>query len=406
MPRAKSYSISQKLAVQILIFLFIITASLYTFYSLFRIVTGVSPDFSIFYYATSDILNKKNPYTDTTLFSLFPYPLLTTFFYIPFTLFPYVIAQGIFTFLSAISVIGNVYLSHKLMKKNASLFSILIITSLAFLSFPVKFTLGMGQINLISLFFLLLSFYFFMNKKQYYTSLIFTLAICLKPILGLFMLFFILKKQYYIISIIGILIILLSILSFVIHGYEYNMYYLKTVVPHFFDLSGRGIYYNQGFIGFLSRITTHKEILQILNGSFVVINIVLIIFLYYKNKLSDAHLFAYISVMLVMIDTLSWQHHFVFLIFPFIFSYYALTSLKQTYMYILLFLSYALVSYNIKNPQSFITTFMMVLLSHGLYGAMLLWITLYLQTFYQQKGRLFSPNHKKRIPKRREKTHR
>ena len=79
--------------------------------------------------------------------------------------------------------------------QNPILNQFLILLSLALISFPVKFTLGMGQMNLIAFAFLISSYLFYKEKKTNLAGLLLGNAFLLKPILGFSLIFFVLKKR-------------------------------------------------------------------------------------------------------------------------------------------------------------------------------------------------------------------
>src|SRR3990167_7752339 len=98
-----------------------LVAVLNTIKSVVRIITTFAPDFSIFYQSTLDLLRHVNPYTDKTLYTLFSYPPVTTLLFIPLSILPYKLAQSIFIIMSALSGLGIVYISLKIIRKKVAL---------------------------------------------------------------------------------------------------------------------------------------------------------------------------------------------------------------------------------------------------------------------------------------------
>lgn len=125
------------------------------------------PDFSGYYFGPKLALTNKNPYLGgKDFFTPFVYPPFVLLFFLPFTLSSFISAEKIWTILSLACLISTILLLLKMY--NQKIFSVtgLFLTFLVFIAFPVKFTLGMGQINIVVLFFLTLSIFFLDRKKD------------------------------------------------------------------------------------------------------------------------------------------------------------------------------------------------------------------------------------------------
>ncbi|MBI2029747.1 DUF2029 domain-containing protein [Candidatus Gottesmanbacteria bacterium] len=329
---------------------------------------GIAPDFSVFYLAAKTLVEGNNPYTAQGLFTGVGYPVFSLIPFIPFTLLPYQISQALFTFLSITSILICVLLSLKIINWRLKPFHILILFTLTLFMFPVRFTLGMGQSNNIVLLFLLSGLYLYQKKKINYSSLFFGLSVVLKPITIFLFLYFLVKKQFRLIinSLVIVFIFLLITLS------SYYIYYFNNVLPPLLNLSGREIYYNQGMMGFISRLTNDNKLRLYLN--YFISFAIFVPVVYRLRKIKDAGIgFSLFLVSLVLIDTLSWQHHFVFLIFPYIVLLKKIFEIRSKYYLFLLVLSYILVAGNIKNPQLFSSP---LILSHVFIGTILLFIVI------------------------------
>jgi hypothetical protein len=79
---------------------------------------------------------------------------------------------------------------------------------------------------------------------------------------------------------------------------------------------------------------------------------------------------------MLLINNFSWQHHFVWLIFPLITNFYFIKNRKLGWLYFfVLGLSFFLIGLNLKNPNIFPIAFT----SHVFYGTLMLWgLNLYL----------------------------
>jgi len=346
--------------------------------SLALIIFSTAPDFSVLWTGAADLIRGANPYINPSLFTGIGYPPNTLLFYLPFSLLPYQLAQVLFTLLSFGSFLGIIIISFKILKEKFSWQTFLVVFSLSLLSFPTKFTFGMGQSNIIAFFMLLLSYYLYKEKKLGMAGLILGLAISLKTIFAFFIIFFVLKKQWKVIKLAGLTIVATIGITSIFSNTNLYGYYLKEVVPPLFNLSGREIYYNQGVMGFISRLTNDLNERKYIS---LIISLFLTLFaswfaLYKKGK--DLQFSLFITTLL-LIDTLSWQHHFVWLIFPFVIIFEELFKRKLKILYLVLITAYLLVSWNIKNPSLFMSFPEDLILSNVFFGtAFLLILNLYL----------------------------
>jgi len=353
---------------KILIFVLAFFIFLHTLSAFLKIIGTTAPDFSVYYYSTLDLVHNINPYTDKKLFTVFNYPILTNLVYLPFILLPYQLAQGLFIFLSLISIIGIVYFSFKLLKIKLSIYSFLLVLSLTFLAFPIKFTLGMGQSNLLAYFGLLFGIWLYQKKQIAQSGLVVGMVILIKPILGIFLLYFLIKRPKMIIY--SFLIIITAFLITVFFGkFPLYVYYLKHLIPNLFSSQGKEVYYNQSLTGFISRLDFNQNLGQWFNY-LISISLTIYVILKLKNQKTN-HSIATLLCLLLIINPLSWQHHFVFLIFPFILVGKTLNK-KSLKNIIALIIIYFLLSTNIQNPQQLSNFPFSLILSHYLYGTILL----------------------------------
>jgi len=381
----KSPSLNKKLTlVRALILLFAFATFLYIGYSLFKIVTTTAPDFSGFYKATVYLLHHMNPYNPKT--GIIIIPPQSMLFFVPFSLLPYQIAQTIFVMLSAITVPIIIFISVKLIYKEFSYYTVLFFTSLAFIAFPTKFNLGMGQVNLFALMFFLVGYYLY-RKELFTTSGIFiAIAFLIKPILVFMILFFILQRAWKTILAIAVTGVFFVVLSLMLFGISVDFYYVQVIIPHLLgSTEGREVYYNQGFMGFISRLTQNLLFRKYSSSVFDIVILLSSIIIIQKQKFSEFSQLAIFFTMLLLVHTLAWQHQFVFLIFPFIYIVSVVWKKMKYFLLGLVLFAYLLVSWNFKNPSLYIHFPENLLLSHTFFGAVLLFILL----FYTQLKQLW-----------------
>lgn len=371
-----------------IIIAFLIVLSL-TAHSLYRIISTTAPDFSVLWLAAKNLPKHQNPYLNQEIFTGVGYPANTLIFYLPLTLFSYGVAQTFFVLLCFVSIVGSVALSLKIIFKKISWPPLLLAISLTLLSFPTKFTLGMGQNNSIALFLLLLSYYFYRNKKTVLSGILLGTVIAFKTVFGFIFVFYVIKKEWKIV-LYSILAILMSVfLVTTITDLPLYEYYINNVLPPLLNLQGREIYYNQGVIGFISRLTRNLTIRRYLGiaSSFLIFFITAMATLIKKQ--SDL-LFSLFIISLLLIDSLSWQHHFVWLIFPFIVLLDSALKKKDIKTIVLIAVAYFLASWNFKNPIRYSMFPLSLALSNTFYGAFILFL-INIKMLLQTRKRVLIP---------------
>ncbi len=309
-----------------------------------RLFTTIAPDFQVLWLAAKDLLTSSNPYQNPQIFTGVGYPPNTLLFYLPLTIMNYQLAQNLFTLLSLLSILGIIYLSLNLLKIKPTYILEISIFIVVIIAFPTKFTLGMGQNNLITFFLLLLSFYLYLKKNYKWTGIVLGLSFSFKTIFIYFLIYYILKKEWKVIVYSILTLILTTIIIYLIRGnlYLYS-YYTQVVLPPLSRFEGREIYYNQGLSGFISRMVTDIDLRKNLTAltSLILISVNAYI-IFTKNKFDLVISFTIIT--LLLLDSLAWQHHFVFLIFPFI----VLIKYSKSVMSIIVILSsYVLAAINV-----------------------------------------------------------
>lgn len=358
----------------LLLVVFFSVVSIHAVLSLRKISTSFTPDFSVYYSSAGNILHHKNPYTDTHIFTLLGYPIMSVLFYIPFLIFPYQIAQGFFMIINFLSLIVIILLSLQL-TKTLSISNFLLFFSLGFLSFPVKFTLGMGQVNLVACAVMLGGLLFYLKQNKKAAMILLSIAILLKPILLFMLLFFILKKSWRIVIGVCSTLFIITLATYLIYPTAMN-YYISTIIPKYVSPAGREVYYNQGVMGFIARITQNNLYRRIIFGLIDIGIILLTSFSVVKTK-NLLLGFSLVLSALVIIDSLSWQHHFIFLLFPWICAFGIIKNNKKDKIWFVpLMISYLLVSWNISNPSFYQQQYLILVLSHTLYGGILLLLML------------------------------
>ncbi len=322
------------------------------------------PDFSQYYYGVKSL----NPYLHGII-----YPPLAMVIFSSLTLLPFVVSEKLWTVLSLISLFLSVYLIFKIYKQ--PLFSTFgcIILGLVCFSFPVKFTLGMGQINNFILLIFVAGIYFLKQKKNFiWSAPLLALSVSLKLFPAFIPFYFLLTKKWRFLSVFILSLLVFGLLAFVLVGPKINLYFYQNFLSTL--LTGwKTAYYNQALTGFLGRSLPAGIFREALKDALSLIFILISFLVIFKNrkseKLQNMHLGLLISLNLI-VNNFSWQHHFVFMLFPFLATLFYVQNFKKNLKFILiLIISYVLISFNLKNPSSV----PILLQSHVFYGAVLLW---------------------------------
>jgi hypothetical protein len=331
------------------------------FLTMFKSVfLGIFPDFSAYYYGSmgNNILN---------------YPPFVTILFFPFSFFSIVTASKIWVLFSIFFLLLTLHLCFKLFKVRFLSLTAMILSSLAFIYFPVKFTLGMGQINILVLLFVALTFYFYIKNKDLYSGICLGVSIMLKLFPVLLILYFLFLRKFKILIFAMLAFISLGGISYLFIKPEINNYYWQ----HLFSvLSSVPVdYYNQALSGFLARSIdsiTNRDFLRIVISIFLIMFSFWVILRKNKRDFSRKTLeFGSLITLNVFINGYSWQHHFVWLILPFLITFFYIKDKRlDVGNYILLGVCYLLTCINIEN----FTFYPAVIQSHMFYGAVMLWL--------------------------------
>lgn len=330
---------------------FILLVGVYAAYSILRITQNTAPDFSVYYGVAKNALSGGAIYGDPHLFTGYGYPPFSILAYLPFALLPYRLSQALWVIGSFMALIASVFLSFRIYSPKTSLQTKILACSLAFLAFPTRFTLGMGQSNLMVLLLLLLGFR---------SGILMGVSWIIKPQLMLFALLLAWKREWRTLVVASLTLGVAVATSGIFFGWHWYGQYFARELPILMEFRGREIYYNQGIEAFLSRHSLGQEVAQVSK----IILTVIAIWVTRKRKILEA-LLIWISLLLLIMP-LAWQHHFVFLIPAFVYLF----SRQKNKM--LFWTAAVLVGINFADPDP-------IVLSHVFFGNILVFILLALK---------------------------
>jgi hypothetical protein len=159
------------------------------------------------------------------------YPPFWWIFMAPWRLLSYPVAKNLwitFNLLLLFLLSWNIYQWIKKEQNWAKhltvwLIGLIIICVLYF--YPLIVTLQTGQVNLLLLFLVSLSFWFYRKQSKLTTAILLGLAISLKPLPGLMLLYWFLKKEYRIVGYTVLTILILWLITIPIFGIQYQTQY-------------------------------------------------------------------------------------------------------------------------------------------------------------------------------------
>lgn len=315
--------------------IFVVIVGLYAGYSIFRITSHTAPDFSVYYGVAKNALSGKGIYGDPHLFTGYGYPPYSVLPYLPLAFLSYNVSQSIWVIGSFIALIASVFLSFRLYWPKASFQTKATACALAFLAFPTRFTLGMGQSNIIVLFVLL-------SSLVHRSGTLLGLAWILKPQLMIIALFLAWKKQWRMLAIAIATVGFAIILAGLLFGWHWYGQYFTRELPILMVFRDREIYYNQGIEAFVSRLGA--------DWLSTPLKLVAVVFAFLSlRKQTIIRALPMVLSLLLLILPLSWQHHFVLLIPAFVLLWYQAKGKR-----LLLVLALLLVGSNFKEPTPFV----------------------------------------------------
>lgn len=329
------------------------------------------PDLSVYYNSVILLSQGNNPYLNQGLFTQVNYPPATLLLMYPLLYFSFPIASNIWTLFSVFAFLLSITCLYLIKPLKVKLLAFIVFGTV--ISFPFKFTLGMGQINLLLLFLISAFLLCMVRSKKFSAAVFFSLSVALKIFPIIFVLPIIFNKKFKFLLISLGLLFLLLIFSLILINPSISIYYFTNILlPLILSPAGE-VYYNQSLTGFVARLHLPLYFLALVRAILVIISVI-IAFKHGKN------IFFSISIILtvvLLVNSFTWQHHLILLLLPF---YFILSNKLTKKLFFLVIISYSLVAFNFKNPEIFVSTrYGNILLSHGFIGTLLLWYMLIFQ---------------------------
>lgn len=340
----------------------IVFAATHAVFSVYRIVTTTAPDFYYYYQASQSFVSRViNP-----LHLLPPASILV---YAPLQLLPYPLAQGVWVIVSVICLVAVTREMGKLMGITSWRY-IGLICVLAYALFPTRFTLGMGQVNLIALTLAVYGVSFARKNQTTISGLLFAYAILLKPELVLLLPVIAWARKWSLLGVTGGTVIIAEFVArgLMRGGTEYVgvMALLESFIRGW---ESAGIYYNQGLSGLLVRAGfTQPWVYGVLSLIVIIITMIARV----KRPLPFEPLLWSSLPVLILIEPIAWQHHLVFLLPTLLWLWTGATDRVRSAA---LIVSFVLIGWNFAAP-GFLDTMPVgwLVASHATIGVIILWV--------------------------------
>jgi alpha-1,2-mannosyltransferase len=349
--------------------------------SLLQVVLGVFKvtyeriliDFGVYYEAVKTTFSGFNPYLYLYQKTIpFNYPPSFISLFTPLTSISPHLSQILFTIISILALILSVNILFCFFPAKYHKYKYLIL-ALTFQNFPTKFTLVMGQINLIVLLLLILAFYKEKKGNWLQSGLFWGLAISLKLTPVFLIVYFLVKKEFKLI-LTGLLTFLILTL-FSITLFPHTQSYYSRVLPSLLSMQNLSpVLYDQSLQAFLTRLNLGKFSKTIADLAVLTL-LAMIIWKYIKkkgnNRFQDLNFYSALLILMTIGSSFAWQHHFVTLFPAFICQSIHVLRNRNIKRGLLLLICAILVGYHfpeIANPS----TSNPLLVSHTLLGCFIL----------------------------------
>ncbi|MFH1945412.1 MAG: glycosyltransferase family 87 protein, partial [Acidobacteriota bacterium] len=290
----------------------------------------------------------------------FIYPPLTAQIFIPLTLLNPLDYSRALLLINILATFLCVFLLADLLKlgSHPSGLPLLFLFSMLLFNFPLYRTLEFGQLNMWVMASVLLSLRLDKKDRPFLSSFFLMLAVFFKIFPAVFLVFYLLQKRFrYVLFAVfnGIGMLLISV---VVSGLSHWINYVRILFKSFI-LGEKPLYFfdftaflnNNSLKAFFTQLLQHFNmprssasllVILFLAGSIILVRKKIRSFI----QIRDQNFYMSVLITLpLLLSSMSWQHHFVSLIVPFLFMFSLIVE-KRTYSLLIPFLMmYAAVSY-------------------------------------------------------------
>jgi len=362
----------KKLIFWVFVFLFLLALGQQFYKLYFVFLQDNFVDFKVYWDAVRAALAGGDIYSFGGLYLNkipFNYPPTTLLFLTFLPVFSKGIASLLLLLISLGSLLGSIWLMTKMLFKKSERLIAFLISSIFFIQFfPTKFTLTLGQINLVVLLLITLCFYSFQNKKEILSGIFLAMATLIKIFPGFLFFFFWREKRWK--TLVSFCLVLLTgfVLTTLVFKPTVLLNYFSGIGRNLFFKAGELTYFDQSLNSFLLRLGFTEVWRLTLRLIFTFTS--LVIFLKAKDKLLA--FFGLIASVMIFLPSFVWFHHYVIFIPLLIVLFAKIFQGKSLLSKLILFLAYFLISFHFRHPEIFPAR-NILLASHPFFGALLLW---------------------------------
>lgn len=356
-------------------------ALLIYFLSVAQIAAGIAKaysqrypvDLAVYRSALVAVSHRENPYEQKKGDIPFNYPPSTITLLYPANFVPKSLLSASAVITSICLLTASIFIVLKSLNVKTTSAENIILCALFLQTFAVKFTLVLGQLNIVVLFLALVSIYY-EKKNDVVSGLFLALAAGLKLFPLALLPLFIFKKNWQAASLALLFLVLFTILP----GMDLVHTYYVDSAPKLAANIGYSNFYDQSLIVFLMRLTRDITFARIV-GSILLVVLYMTACTFYLRRQNEQNFKLaayYILAWLAIANTFSWQHHFVYS-FPLIILIYKRIE-ERSRNNARLFISLALLVLIVHFPNehadllnnpfiiSYQTIFLIVILSYSL----------------------------------------
>ncbi len=270
-------------------------------------------DFTVYLNAAVTALAHGTVYSTQTTVQIIPfnYPPTSLLFFLVCTVFPKTITSLIFLLSSIASLLIAIWLlTDMLFTKEKRLTAFLLLSSFFIQYFPTKFTLTLGQINILILLLITASFYYFRKNKDILSGFLLGIATLIKIFPCFLILFFVKEKKWKTILSFVLTIFIGIGLTLLLFSPTLFASYFGLIAGNLFLHGGEASYFDQSLNSFLLRLSVTSDIRLLLR----VILTITSLFLFLKMKNKSLSYFGLIFSVFLFLPSFAWFHHYVILI--------------------------------------------------------------------------------------------
>ncbi|HUW21389.1 MAG TPA: glycosyltransferase family 87 protein [Candidatus Bathyarchaeia archaeon] len=351
-----------------LLFLVALGQQLTKLYFLFQ--QGEPIDFNVYWQAARITVDGGNVYQKLPTADIppFNYPPTALIFFSFLLLLPKTVSFWVLLFISLLGLFGTILLLVRLwFTKKISWPAFLILGTLFIQYFPTKFTLTLGQINLVILFLVTFSYILLVRKRDIPAGVLLAAASLIKIFPAVLVLFFIKEKKKKACLAFVATCLLGIILTAIFFKPGLITDYFGRIGQNLFFKAGTVSYFDQSLNSFLLRLKI-ADLFRL--ATRIMISLVLVI-TFLRSKNQAVSYFGLLTVMTLFLPSFVWIHHYVILI-PLMILLSAQIYRQKSFLPKIAFLAaYLACSLHFKAPE-IISGKNILLESHFFLGAFLL----------------------------------